>query len=143
MLTSFGRTMITLRGVRPPRCSWTRAEASATFSISSSVTAASTSIRSRTFPFTCTIIVTVSALAAAVPAPAPGRHPRCPGAHPPAPAEEPGGAVDTLVGPVGVIARRAHEQLEQPQGVGAVALEELGRRDDVALGLAHLRAAEA
>ena len=49
-------------------------------------------------------------------------------------------ALDALVRPVGVLVGGADEQDVAARGVGAVALDDRGGRDDVALGLAHLGA---
>src|SRR5439155_16876116 len=59
-LTSRGGLMMTLRGGRPSRCSFTRGDARASRSISAASTDGLTSSRSRTLPFTCTTMVTLS-----------------------------------------------------------------------------------
>ena len=59
--------------------------------------------------------------------------------------EESAAAVDDLVGlvgPVDVVGRRSDEEVEEAQSVGADGLEVLLGRDEVALGLGHLRARE-
>ena len=59
---------------------------------------------------------------------------------PPQPPEEAIDALDALVGPVGILVGRPDEQDVAARGVGAHALDDRRGRDDVAAGLAHLRA---
>ena len=76
-----------------------------------------------------------------------GSAPACPTAasrgarlvdQPPQPVQIAPGAVDAGLGPLEVALGRAVGQHEQARGVGAVGLDDLGRIDRVALGLAHL-----
>ena len=59
---------------------------------------------------------------------------------PPQTAQEPVHALHALVRPVGVLVGRADEEDVAARGVRAVALHDRRGRDDVAAGLAHLRA---